>query len=197
MMKDDEPDALDESLVLTFQRDPDGAPGRRAATMLLARWQGRAFGWAYRFAGEREQALDLAQECLMKVYRALPDYQFRGKFSAWVFTIVHNTCRDYARGRRRFERDDVDLDTLVSPVRGPEELLESGDQQRRISALMFSALDPHERMALWMRAHDEMGVDEITRVLGLAGASGARGVLQSARRKLRAALADAEQGPRP
>jgi len=195
MTKDDHPESPDESLVLTFQQDPGGAAGREAATRLLARWQSRVYVWAYRFAGEREQALDLAQECLMKAYRALPGYQPRGRFSAWMFTIVHNTCRDFARGRQRLRRDDeVDPDTMPAGGRSPEQWLEDRDDQHRILALMRDALEPHERMALWMRVHDEMSVDEITRMLGLDGASGARGVLQSARRKLRAALAQSEGG---
>jgi len=195
MLRDDDPESPDETLVLTYRQDPSGPAGRQAASRLLARWQGRVYVWAYRFAGEREQALDLAQECLMKAYRALPGYQPRGKFSAWMFTIVHNTCRDFARARQRDRRDaEVDPDTMPADDRGPEQWFEARDDQRRILTLMEDALDPHERMALWMRVHDEMSVDEITRTLGLDGASGARGVLQSARRKLRAALAQSEGG---
>jgi RNA polymerase sigma-70 factor, ECF subfamily len=194
-MRDDDPEGPDEALVLTFQQDPNGAAGRESATQLLARWQGRVYIWAYRFAGEREQALDLAQECLMRAYRALPGYQPRGKFSAWMFTIVHNACRDFARQRQRIRRDDeVDPDSMPATTRGPEQWFEERDDQRRILTLMRDVLEPQERMALWMRVHDEMSVEEITRTLGLDGASGARGVLQSARRKLRAALTQSEGG---
>jgi len=45
------------------------------------------------------------------------------------------------------------------------------------------------REALWLRCFEHMPVDEIGRVMRLENASGARGLLQRARRKLRAALA--------
>jgi hypothetical protein len=40
-------------------------------------------------------------------------------------------------------------------------------------------------------------VDELTRVLGLENATGARALLQTARRKLRAAMAPDEREKRP
>jgi DNA-directed RNA polymerase specialized sigma24 family protein len=53
---------------------------------------------------------------------------------------------------------------------------------------MRSHLAPLEQEALWLRCVERMPVDEITRVLGIEGSTGARAVLQSARRKLRAVL---------
>ena len=41
---------------------------------------------------------------------------------------------------------------------------------------------------MWLRAYEGMSVEDITRMMKLNGASGARGLLQTARRKLRAAL---------
>ena len=191
------PVIMDETLVVAFQNDPQGAAGRQAVTELLSRWQGRAYVWAYRFTGEREQALDLAQDGLMRVYEALPRYQPRGKFSAWVFTIVHNACRDFARRRVHTARvEDLDTDTLPSSAIGPEAWFEQRDDQQRLAAAMESALEPDERVALCLRAYEGMSIDHITRTMGLQGASGARGLLQTARRKLRIALASGERGGR-
>ena len=58
-------------------------------------------------------------------------------------------------------------------------------------------LEPNERLALWLRAEEEMSVAELTRVLGLENATGARALLQTARRKLRAALDGGERERRP
>jgi DNA-directed RNA polymerase specialized sigma24 family protein len=56
-------------------------------------------------------------------------------------------------------------------------------------------LDPLEREAIWLRCYEGMPVEEITGLLGIDTASGARGILQRARRKLRAALAASQAGP--
>lgn len=177
----------DESLIQLYQRDPLSAAGRDAISRLAARWSQRIYAWAYRFVGEREQALDLGQDCLISMIQALPRYQARGRFSAWLFTIVHNRCLDYVR-RRQAARADVDLDALPANDPGPEAWAEAQSDRERVFAAMREHLEPVEQMALWLRAYEGASVQHITRMLKLDGASGARGVLQTARRKLRAAL---------
>jgi RNA polymerase sigma-70 factor (ECF subfamily) len=177
----------DETLVLVYQSDPDGAKGRRAAGQLIARWQGRVYAWARRYVRERDTALDLAQDCLLQMYQALPRYESRGRFSAWLFTIVHHRCLSAVRRHTLVRDPEVDTDELPGAP-PPEDQLESAEWQRRVMAAIRDALEPHERTALWLRAYEGMSVEDITHLMGLDGASGARGVLQTARRKLRAAL---------
>lgn len=181
--------ASDEALVLEYQNDPDGHRGRDAAAQLLARWSTRAFTWAHRMVREREQAMDLAQDALLQMYQALPRYQARGRFSAWIFTIVHNRCLSAVR-RRPLTRDpELDADELATEEQGPEEWFERAEDRGRLAQAMEQSLDANERAAIWLRAYEGMSVEDITRLLSLDGASGARGVLQTARRKLRTALA--------
>jgi RNA polymerase sigma-70 factor (ECF subfamily) len=179
----------DESLALWYARDPASAAGRAALARLVERWSGRVYVWAYRIVREREQALDLSQDCLVRMIGALPRYESRGKFAAWLFTIVHNRCRSELRGSRWRVDSEVEVDLLTSDGAGPESAYESAESERRILDAMRGALDERERMALWLRAEEGMSVEDITRLMKLESASGARGLLQTARRKLRAALA--------
>jgi len=181
----------DEELIRAFQADPEGTVGRAAVATLMARWRGRVYLWAYRVLKEREAALDAAQDALTQVYVALPGYEARGRFSAWLFTIVRHRCLNAVRVRPLTRDPELDTDDLQSTLPGPERAYETTEAEARILEAMNTALDPTERVALWLRSFEGLGVDEITRMLHLEGASGARGVLQTARRKLRAALATA------
>lgn len=178
----------DDALVRAYQDDRDGPRGREAAAVLFGRWRLRAYQWARRFVHEHEQALDIAQDCLMQAFEALPRYDARGRFSAWLFAIVHNRCRGAVRRRPLVRDPDADTDLLVSGVPGPEDEFESAERERQLLERIGRVLEPHERAALWMRSVEGLSVDDITRLLELDGASGARGVLQTARRKLRAAF---------
>ena len=89
---------------------------------------------------------------------------------------------------RQAARADVDLDALPANDPGPEAWAEAQSDRERVFAAMREHLEPVEQMALWLRAYEGASVQHITRMLKLDGASGARGVLQTARRKLRAAL---------
>ena len=181
--------AEDEDLIRRYQAMPESPGGRAALDALVSRWRGRVYLWAYRVVRERETALDVAQEALMQMIVALPHYQARGRFSAWLFTIVHNRSLNAVRRRPLVRDPELDTDDLSASDALPEHEYESAQATGRIFAAMQAALDPTEYRALWLRAFEGMGVGDITRLLQLGGASGARGVLQSARRKLRAALA--------
>lgn len=185
-------DAEDEALVRAWQADPSGPAGRAALAALVERWRGRVYAWAWRVLHDREAALDAAQDSLLRMVRALPTYENRGRFSAWLFTIVHNRCRTALRARARGAGADTDPDALPAAGADPGREAAVAMRLERVLAVMDGELSPEERAALWLRAHEGLSVDEITRVLAIPGASGARGVIQNARRKLRAAL-----GPEP
>jgi RNA polymerase sigma-70 factor (ECF subfamily) len=178
----------DDALVERFQSDPDEAVRRAALEALVDRWSGRVFLWARRFVREREAALDLSQEALLAMIGALPRYRSSGRFGAWLFTIVHNRCRNAARPRSLRRDPEVDMDELAADLPLPESGLDSREALRRLLAGLQHALEPRERAALWLRAAEGMSVDDITQALQIDGPSGARAVLQTARRKLRAEL---------
>ncbi len=178
----------DETLLRQFQDDPGGTQGRAAVSELLGRYRKRVYLWCFRFVRHHDQALDLAQEVLISAYRALPGFEGRSRFSSWLFAIAHNRCVSAGRAARLPRDEEVDLATLVDPAPGPESALDERQREEAMLELIRRHLDPVEQDALWLRGVERMGVDDITRVLGITMSSGARGVLQSARRKLRAAL---------
>ena len=130
---------------------------------------------------------DLAQDALLSAWRGLHRFREDAKFSSWLFAIVRNRCRSHLRRPALFEADE-DPDARAGDGRGPAQDYEEQEGEARLVALMQGALEPAEQEALWLRCFEGLPVDEITRVLGVTGASGARGLLQAARRKLRAAL---------
>ncbi len=183
-----EENEADAELVRRFQADPEGAAGRAAAGELIARWQGPVYAWCSRVLREREAALDAAQESLTRMFEALPRYETRGRFSAWLFTLVHNHCLNQVRPRPLTRARALDVDWLEDDGPGPDRAFESAETEREILAAMERVLDPRERMAVRLRAFEGLSVNEITHILDVPGASGARSVLQAARKKLRAAL---------
>jgi RNA polymerase sigma-70 factor (ECF subfamily) len=189
-MTKEPPDRVtDEELVRRVQDDPTGSPGRAAGRALFSRYHDRLYAWCYRHLGDRDRAMDLAQESMLAAWRALPSFEGRSKFSSWLFAIARFRCVSALRRPRLVLDQEQDADALPHPGGDPvDALIESEDEERAI-ALFRGVLDPDEQTALWLRCYERMPVDEITRVLKLDSRSGARGLLQTARRKLRAALA--------
>ena len=177
----------DEDLLQIAVRDPDSPEARAAASELLGRYQQRVYLWCYRYVRERERALDLAQEVLTSAWRALPGFRHGSKVSWWMFIITRNRCINAVKAPS-LVRDDAELDAVPSPDGDPALALEEIEDEERVRQLMLEHLDEEERLALWLGCFERMPVEGITKALKLTNATGARGLLQRARRKLRAAL---------
>jgi RNA polymerase sigma-70 factor (ECF subfamily) len=179
----------DEDLLALFRRDPEGGEGRRAAGELLGRYRGRVYAWCYRVVGDHDRALDLAQDVLLKAWRGLEGFSGRSRFSSWLFAIARNECLTAVRPRSLRADPGVDPVELLVDHEDPPSLWATREEEAAMEALVRDHLSPVEQEAIWLRCFEGLPVPEVTRLLRLTHASGARSVLQSAREKLRAALA--------
>ena len=95
----------DEELVEACQ-----AGESSAFDVLVARWEDKIRGAAYRLLGSEKEARDATQEAFLKAYRGLPAFKQEARFSSWLYQIAINLCRD--RLRRRKGRTMVSLEAL-------------------------------------------------------------------------------------
>lgn len=188
------PEPADEALIAAFQAAPASDAGREAASALLARHQRSVYVWCLRYTKDHEAACDLAQDVLLRAYRSLERFRGASAFSSWLFVIARNRCLNAVRrpGLLRDEEADPEL-IAADPDSGPDTELEERESNETMRRLIEECLDETERRALMLRCHERLPVVEITALLEIRSASGARGVLQNARRKLRAALTRIEQ----
>lgn len=178
----------DEELIRAARDERRGAQGGRAASVLFERYQDRVYVWCYRLVRDHERALDLAQDTLLSAYRALDSFEARSAFPSWLFVIARNRCMSVLRQPSPFWEEEDAAETVPDPAPMPDEDLERRVDEEAVLDLVRRHLEPIEREALWLRCFEGVPVDEITRLLRIDAATGARSVLQRARRKLRAAL---------
>lgn len=122
--------------------------------------------------GCEHEAEDICQETFVRVWRALPKYQEKGQFRAWVWQIALNLCRDSARSKRRRAR------WLCSwPVEGTEELAggvvspdEAASLQNDLARLArgMELLPEKLRLSLWLFSVENLSQAECATVLGLS-----------------------------
>lgn len=145
-----------------------------ALNELMGRWQSPLVNFILRYAGNHEDALDLAQETFVRVFENRERYEPRGKFSTWLFTIATNLCRNLARWRNRHpavsmhsasDEDDSTLeDTMAAPGDSPAETAERNDLA---SAVRRHIQDlPHDlKTVVLLFEYQDLGYEQIASVL--------------------------------
>ncbi len=183
----------DEDLLRIARNDGDSDRRRAAATELVCRYRDAVYLWCYRYTRDTERALDLSQDVLAVVWEKIGMFEGRSKFSSWLFSVTRNRCIDSSR-RIDLLADDAELGDIRDAAPLPDAVLDDERGEEWLLHTIRTELEPQEQQAIWLRCVERMPVDEVTRILGVDGASGARAVLQRARRKLRAALEHRQSG---
>ncbi len=84
-------------------------------SVLVKRHQRFVFTLAMRFAKNREDAEEIAQDCFVKAYRALGTFKQTSKFSTWLYTIVYTTAMTFLR-KKRLDTQSINDDEHVLQI---------------------------------------------------------------------------------
>jgi RNA polymerase sigma-70 factor, ECF subfamily len=158
---------------------------------LVRRHHRRIIGWCYRFTRDREAALDLAQEILLRAFRNLDHYRGECRFSTWLYVIARNQCMT-ALQKRASEPVWVTNNMATDlPDRASSDFyntFEKEEARQRKWRFILDTLDSTEAKVMMLHYGEELPLTTVSRMLGLTNKSGAKAYVVSARRKLDAAV---------
>jgi RNA polymerase sigma-70 factor (ECF subfamily) len=159
---------------------------------LVTPYRGQLLALALRLTRNREEALEVAQEALLRAFRSLGRFDVSRSFRNWLFQIAANEARDRYRKKTREHAalPDVAGRTASSATGSSVADPEAGHDRRELRAGILrslTALSPREREVFVLRDLDELDVRETSRVLGCSSQA-VRVHLSSARRKLRESI---------
>jgi len=184
------PPELDE---LTLARAKRGETA--ACRALVLRYQGPVFALLGRMLAwqQREEVEDLAQECFLRVFRALPGFRLQGeaKLSSWILTIAARLAIDQLRRRRPPPLELSELDRLATSIDG-----DATPTQRlllREAIEQMNQLRPEYRAAFALRVFHELSYEEIAAALEIELGT-VKSRIARARAALQAAFAEDEDG---
>lgn len=145
-----------------------------ALNTLMDRWGARVTAFLHKMTGNRETAVDLAQESFVKLYQARKKYRPAAVFSTYLFAIAANLARNHARWKRRHPTLSLDAppedhepagQETEDPGPGPAQAAQKREDLRAIHAA-FLRLPPDLREAMTLFIHEGMGYAEIAEVCG-------------------------------
>ena len=167
-MKADLTASSDEELALALKSGHEDAFDE-----LVRRHQRRVYAVAYHFTGNREDALDVAQEALLKAYRKISAWQPTGMFVPWLLRLTSNQAVDTLRRlkRQRHERlDDAFRPAsqhvpIVPTVVETDRQVQAHEIGARVRAALV-VLSPMQRDVFVLRHYEGLQLAEIAEALG-------------------------------
>ncbi|MFL2485694.1 MAG: RNA polymerase sigma factor [Candidatus Neomarinimicrobiota bacterium] len=154
----------DEKLIARFQNGDVNAYNE-----LVNRYKDKLLNFVFRYFNNREQAEDVVQETMIKLYTHASYYKNIAKFSTWIYTIAKNNALTELRKNKRkqttslwtnegkpidIEMKDESLEKTVHNQIAVEELNKYLDE-----------IPENFRVAVVLRDFQELSYEEISKIL--------------------------------
>src|SRR3954462_2813311 len=131
------------------------AGDQQAWEAIVRQYRRKVFNVAYKFVGRHDEAEDLAQDIVIKIFKSLNTFDSRANFQTWLISVSRNLCIDHYRSVRK-ERETIDRDVDASELSprshdpGPVAALEQQDRVQLLKEAM-GALPETLRTAVLLR----------------------------------------------
>jgi RNA polymerase sigma-70 factor (ECF subfamily) len=132
----------------------------------------RIYNLSYRYTNRKDEAEDLAQEILIRVYQNLKSYRAEsGSFQNWIMRVARNLIIDHYRQVRRFpqtggseelETMNIRDDKIPNPQRAAEQMEASQFLQGGLQAL-----SPELKEAIVLRDLEGMPYGDMAELLNV------------------------------
>lgn len=139
---------------------------KRAFCSLIERLQQPVTGYLYRLVGDREVALDLAQDTFLQVYKEIGKTSSELALDAWVYRIATNYGLRYLKGRRLRQfvgwEEHESFDASLMDAR-----LEERTETRILVQQALNMMKPKDAAFLQLHYGDGFTYEEIGQIFGI------------------------------
>ncbi|MBS6511113.1 MAG: sigma-70 family RNA polymerase sigma factor [Clostridiales bacterium] len=133
---------------------------------LVQLYKNKIYGLALRMTGDAEDAFDVAQESVLKLYRALPKFRQKSSFATWVYRIARNASLDFLRKKRASLSLEAMYEQGIEPFAAEniEERVILMDENRALEQLI-EELPAQLREVILLRDVDGYSYEQIAQML--------------------------------
>ncbi len=158
----------DEELIKRFQ-----SGDQKAFVLLMRRYKEPITNFVYRFVGNYDESIDIAQETFVRLFRFASKYSETAKFSTWLFTIAANLAKSELRKKKRqdtvsisnygFTDDNGEDWDIPDQSYAPDTRVDTTIISQRVQIALMS-VSPTYREAVIMRDLMQLSYEEICNI---------------------------------
>lgn len=137
---------------------------------VVEHYQGFVYSVAFRYLHVREDARDVTQDVLIKLWKNLGAYRKEVRLSTWLYRIITNQCLDYIKARQRRRTDRIAEIDSRQDIASPDSVEGTIEQNefRDLIILASEKLTPRQRAVFVLRDLEDLSVAEVSEILGLS-----------------------------
>ena len=142
---------------------------------LVASYEKFIFNVACKMFSNSEDAADIAQEALIKVYKNIDKFDFNSSFSTWLYRITVNACIDEMRRRKGRESISIDAEDEESGLAvqiedtslGAEERVIQNETVSEVRAAIDKLSEEHKTVII-LRDLQDMTYEQVAQTLDIS-----------------------------
>ena len=136
---------------------------------LVKRYQNFVFTIVLRYAPNREDAEEIAQDAFVKGYRSLADFRGESKFSTWLYTIVTTTAITFLR-KKKLPVHSLDNEQVFEAADNQNSTFRANQVEQKSKAQLINAaiklLSDDDARIITLFYQGEQSLEEIGRIIG-------------------------------
>ena len=133
--------------------------------LLVSRYEKRVYNYLLRIIGNREDALDLAQDVFLKAYQNLRKLDDPGRFAPWLYRIAHNEAYSLFRKRKpEVDVEDIEPEATDTGISVGGTSIFPVELSLAVSAAL-DRLSPDQREAVVLKIYQGFKFDEMAEIL--------------------------------
>ena len=136
-----------------------------AFDVLVERHRRQVYQLCYRFAGNHEDASDLAQDTFLRAYRALGTFRGSSAFGTWLYRVAVNVCLNRKAGKR-LPTEPIDEREFTDGRADAADRQVIRKETAAVVRAAISRLPEKQRATMILRMYQELPHEEIASILG-------------------------------
>jgi len=141
---------------------------------LVKKYDRHVLQLAYNMVNNTQDAEDIYQEVLVRVYKNLHRFEFKSEFSTWLYRVVVNYCINFQKKSRRLKTYYIDNEfqngdenwkkSVKSEEQNPEEFFLNLELSREIETAL-QQLSPKQKSVFVLRHYHGHKLKEIAEII--------------------------------
>ena len=136
-----------------------------AFNVLVERHRRQVYQVCYRFAGNHEDASDLAQDVFLRAYRALGTFKGHSAFATWLYRVAVNVCLN-RKAVKRLPTESIEQREFCDRRHDPADGRVIRQERAEAVRAAIARLPKKQRATMILRMYQELPHEQIAAILG-------------------------------